>query len=96
MTNLTAGKRLYSEITATEVMVVKGADGILTCAGAPMIAARTAPVGADAEADVFLGKRYVDEASGLIVLCTRAGQGPLAFEGRTLGQQATAALPSSD
>ncbi|WP_231611754.1 hypothetical protein [Rhodococcus sp. CX] len=43
-----------------------------------------------------MGKRYVDEASGLEVLCTKAGQGRLALDGTALVLKAAKPLPSSD
>jgi hypothetical protein len=43
-----------------------------------------------------LGKRYVDNDTGLEVLCTKAGPGVLTAEGRELIIKAPAALPASD
>lgn len=96
MTNLTAGKRFFSTQSAVEVIIVKGAEGELLCAGAPMVLAREGAAPTDTGNDIAMGKRYLDEASGLIVLATKGGSGPLTFAGRDLAQQATAALPSSD
>ena len=33
---------------------------------------------------VLLGKRYTDEATGIEVLCTKPGPGPLTVDGREL------------
>jgi hypothetical protein len=43
-----------------------------------------------------LGKRYADEELSLELLCTKAGPGTLAVDGRTLGLKGVKALPSSD
>jgi len=44
----------------------------------------------------MLGKRYVDDASGIEVLCTKAGVGTITFDGRTLLLKEAKPLPSSD
>jgi len=45
---------------------------------------------------VLLGKRYSDEESGIELLCTKTGVGPLSFQGRVLGQKQAKQLPASD
>jgi hypothetical protein len=55
---------------------------------------RTVP--ADGDGGTLLGKRYVDEPTGLEVLCTRPGSGKLAADGRELTIKAPRALPASD
>jgi hypothetical protein len=42
------------------------------------------------------GKRYVDTATGLEVLCTKAAPGVLSADGRQLTLKAPNALPASD
>jgi hypothetical protein len=94
---ITPGQRWYSAASTAEIIVVKAASVELACAGEPMVAARpesTPPSGADAP--VQIGKRYTDEESGLLVLCTKGGAGPLTADGRILGELQTQALPSSD
>jgi hypothetical protein len=59
-------------------------------------AARSATAAGGADHGVVLGKRYVDEQSGLEVLCTKAGAGPLAADGRPLVIKAAKVLPASD
>ena len=44
----------------------------------------------------LLGKRYADEASGLEVLCTKAGVGSLTLDGSILDVKSAKPLPSSD
>lgn len=76
----------------------------LECGGAPMVemtgGAAGEPSGAvdPAHGDgTQLGKRYVDDGeAGLEVLCTKAGQGSLAVDGRALVLKEAKPLPSSD
>lgn len=101
--SLTPGSRWKSAVCNAEAVVVrppKGA-GALECGGAAMIAysaERPAPqpIAAGAAGGCALGKRYADEASGLEVLCTKAGDGALAFDGRLLVLREAKKLPSSD
>ena len=43
-----------------------------------------------------IGKRYVDDADTIQLLCTKAGQGTLALDGNPLQIQAAKPLPASD
>ena len=43
-----------------------------------------------------IGKRYVDGADTIQLLCTKAGQGTLALDGSPLQVQAAKPLPASD
>lgn len=101
MSELTAGKRLRSTGCHAEIIVIRAphSDTELSCAGAPMAAndgARSATPAGSADHGVVLGKRYVDEQTGLEVLCTKAGAGPLVADGRQLVIKAAKALPASD
>jgi hypothetical protein len=103
MTDLTAGKRLRSTVSDTEVVVIRAPHTAveLCCGGHPMSsedAAVTAGAAATADADdaALLGKRYVDDQSGLEVLCTKSGTGALVADGRQLVIKAPRALPASD
>jgi hypothetical protein len=85
------------------VIVVKTPSGDvdLRCGGQPMV-----PIGGEAGAGgspdpahnsgTLLGKRYADEAIGLEVLCTKAGQGSLSIGEVALGIKEAKPLPSSD
>lgn len=99
---LTAGSRWKSAVCDTEVIVVRPPDspGTLACGGADMV-----PTGTDVAAGALdaslaggtlLGKRYVDEKSGIELLCTKAGAGSLAFDGTVLEIKSAKPLPSSD
>ncbi len=99
---MTAGMKLKSTVSSTEVVVVRPADTdvVVTCGGEPMVAPDDAPpspaVQPELEGIALLGKRYTDEATGIELLCTRGGPGELACDGRPLLIKAAKALPSSD
>ncbi len=93
------GTKLKSAVDDTEVMVIKGGDGALTCGGAPMGDAKPATPGAIDPAFAEgskVGKRYVDEAGTIELLCVKAGKGSLALDGVALGIKDAKPLPSSD
>jgi hypothetical protein len=100
---LKPGMRLRSTVCATEVMVIQApADPVaLTCGGAPLqplgapAPAGGAPAG-DAAGGTQIGKRYVDAAGQLELLCTKPGAGTLAADGTPLAVKAARPLPSSD
>jgi hypothetical protein len=102
MTEIAAGKRLRSHACGTEVIVVRAPDQPveLTCGGSPMTAeaapaAAAAPKPAAGEA-AQLGKRYIDEATGLELLCTKPGSEVPAADGRPLTIKTAKPLPASD
>jgi hypothetical protein len=96
------GQQLVSAVDSTAVIIIRAPaeECTLTCGGVEMASAGE-PVSA-AEPDQSLmggtqiGKRYVDEADTLQVLCTKAGDGTLALDGRPLVIQAAKPLPASD
>jgi hypothetical protein len=97
------GTRLRSAVCATEVMVVampRDAEVELRCGGARMLdlsAERTAGTPDPAFASgTQLGKRYVNEAGTLEVLCTKPGAGSLSAGGVALAMKGAKPLPSSD
>jgi hypothetical protein len=97
MSTATPGKRLYGTTSTAEIIVVKGAEVSLVCAGAPMTDTKPdTPATPSGDQAIALGKRYTDPESGLVVLCTKPGAGPLIADGRELELQATKPLPSSD
>ncbi|WP_218830196.1 hypothetical protein [Rhodococcus sp. 14-2470-1a] len=100
---LKVGQSLASSVDTTAVIVVRApSDEIsLTCGGAEMVVGGK-PTGDGSQIDpslvggALLGKRYVDDAAGLEVLCTKPGQGLLAVDGTALPIKAAKPLPSSD
>jgi len=97
-----AGTRFASVVDTTQVIVVRPSSGAadLRCGGHAMVPlGDETPVPAALVADEIgtqLGKRYVDEESGLEVLCTKAGPGSLAIGDRRLTIKGAKPLPSSD
>ena len=51
---------------------------------------------ADQAGGTQLGKRYVDEPTGLEVLCVKPGSATLAADGRDLTLKSAKPLPASD
>ncbi len=99
---VSAGTRLACPACTTEVVVVKAgaSSGLLACGGEALVGI-DAPRVLDGHRDsedpgVLLGKRYIDEESGLELLCIKAGPGSLSCDGRELTIQGAKPLPSSD
>jgi len=97
------GTRLRSAVCATEAMVIQApADEIeITCGGVAMVeVSQQPPAGAsmspDAAKGTQLGKRYVNAAGTLELLCTKPGEGSLGAAGALLNLKEAKALPSSD
>lgn len=103
MPQMKPGTRLRSAVCATEVMVVAAPKDMavdLCCGGQPMLDVSAEPAGGT-PAPAFssgtqLGKRYVNEAGTLEVLCTKPGAGSLSAEGVALKIKGAKPLPSSD
>jgi hypothetical protein len=99
---LKPGMKLAAPGTTTEVVVVRPPSSpvAVTCAGVEMVdqaaGVADAPAPSGAGEDVLIGKRYLDEDSGLELLCSKAGAGPLAADGRDMSVKGAQPLPSSD
>ena len=97
------GARFRSAVCDTEVVVVRAAEAAveLSCGGAPMLdfgAARSAGAAPAAGADggTQVGKRYIDQDTGVELLCTKAGKGSLAVDGRLMEIKVAKPLPATD
>jgi hypothetical protein len=97
------GERYQSPSTAAQIIVMRAPsqDVEITLAGEPVVlldptAVPSAAGAVDGDEQLQVGKRYVDEESGLELLCTTAGAGPLVVDGRSLTTAAAKLLPSSD
>ena len=96
------GMRLRSAVCETEVVVVHAGDADVDvhCGGHAMlpVPGEGAPVGLTVTqgGGTLIGKRYLHEASGTELLCTKAGQGALTVEGEHVPVKAAKALPASD
>lgn len=93
------GMKLKSAVCDTEVMVIRGTGLVVDCGGAPMAEERPdtrAPIDPSFAAGTKTGKRYVDAAGGVELLCVKAGLGSLAIGGVALSIKDAKPLPSSD
>lgn len=103
MAQLKPGSRMRSAVCATEVMVIAtpSPEVDLSCGGAPMLPVGEEPAGGaslspDANKGTAIGKRYVNEAGDLELLCTKPGEGSLGVGGTLLAVKEAKPLPSSD
>lgn len=101
--DLKPGSRWKSAVCDAQLVVVRPPKtaGELQCGGAVVlaiddVATPTGAVSADFAEGVAIGKRYVDEDSGLEVLGAKAGQGSLAFNGAAMTVKGAKPLPASD
>ena len=100
---LKAGKRVFSVVCTTEMVVVKAPsdDVDLTIGGvAPVESAdeRTgnASLVEGHRGGTAIGKRYVDDADTIELLCTKAGEGVPALDGTPMHLKEAKPLPASD
>jgi hypothetical protein len=103
MARLKTGTRIRSAVCNTEAMVIAApdADVEVTCGGVAVIEIGAEPpagvsISPDASKGSALGKRYVNEAGDLELLCTKPGDGSLGADGALLTIKEAKPLPSSD
>lgn len=101
--DLKPGSRWKSAVCDAQMVVVRppSAAGELQCGGAAVLpiddaAAPSGAVDPGFAEGVVIGKRYVDEASGLEVLGAKAGKGSLSFSGMAMTIKGAKPLPASD
>jgi hypothetical protein len=97
------GDQLASTVCTTRVVVVRApAEGrpVIECGGSPMVPASSAKASAPppggTDAATLIGKRYVDAAGTLELLCTSSGAGELSCDGAPMTLKAAKPLPASD
>jgi hypothetical protein len=100
---LKPGARLFSAVCTTEMIVVKAPSGEadITIGGAAPVASAAERAGGGVVADghgggAAMGKRYVDDAGTIELLCTKAGDGVPALGAEVLQVKEAKALPASD
>ena len=91
------GTRLKSAACDTQVVVIRCGGGTIECGGAAM----TEDGGAAELSSAFaggsiMGKRYVDAAGTIELLCVKPGKGSLAADGVVLSLKEAKPLPASD
>lgn len=102
MAIIKTGARLKSNVCDTEVMIIACADTSVTisCGGESMIDASANKTGTSLDpayaAGTLLGKRYVNAAGKIELLCVKAGKGSLAVNNEALVLKDAKPLPSSD
>lgn len=99
MSLMKPGTKLKSAVCDTEVMVVRAADAIVECGGHPMADDRPAerkPLNPAFAEGTKIGKRYVNAAGTIELLCVKPGQGSLVIAGETLKVKDAKPLPASD
>lgn len=93
------GSKLKSTVCDTEVMVIRGSGLVVECGGKPMAdekPATPAEIDAAFAEGTKIGKRYVDAAGTVELLCVKAGKGSLSIGGVALQTKDAKPLPSSD
>jgi hypothetical protein len=100
---LKLGSRHKSAVCDTQVMVIRATTEPvdLRCGGVSMIEMNAeTPTGAVLDpgfaAGSLIGKRYIDAADKIELLCTKGGKGSLAVGTEALDVKQAKALPSSD
>ena len=97
---LRPGEQLASTACTTRVIVVRAPAGggpEIACGGAPMVPAEgSPPPPSKDEPATQIGKRYVDAAQTVELLCTASGAGGLTCDGAPMTLKAAKPLPASD
>jgi hypothetical protein len=93
------GSKLKSQACATEVMVIRCGDGQIECGGVAMgddKPAEPASPSTEHGNGTLMGKRYVDAAGTVELLCIKPGKGSLSVDGVALTIKDAKPLPASD
>jgi hypothetical protein len=98
---LRPGEQLASAVCSTRVVVIHAPTGeklAINCGGSPMVPAMSAQPAASRVTDggTLIGKRYVNAAGTLELLCTSSGAGELSCDGVEMSRKSPKPLPASD
>jgi hypothetical protein len=80
-------------------MVIRHGEGDISFGGAPMAEEKSeyhGEVDPDFEGGSLIGKRYVDQAGTMELLCVKPGKGSLSVDGVALAVKDAKPLPASD
>jgi hypothetical protein len=98
---LRPGDQLASTVCSTKVVVIRAPQDrapLIECGGSPMVQATPggppSPGGPDSA--TLIGKRYVDAAESVELLCTSSGAGALTCDGTPMTVKSAKPLPASD
>jgi hypothetical protein len=90
------GKR-YIAASGAEIIVTKGADGMLQDGDTPLSLKEDGPPATGGSGgDVALGKRYTAADGSVEALCIKAGACDLRYNGEPMGLMQPKVLPSAD
>ena len=93
------GTRLKSAVCDTEVMIIRSGEGTIECGGAAMAETKgdvMHNIDASHANGTLMGKRYVDAAATIELLCVKPGKGSLSVDGVALTTKDAKPLPASD
>ena len=97
------GTRLFSAVCSTEMIAVRspGGEVDITIGGVPPVSSASERTGSGTVAEghgggAMMGKRYVDDAETIELLCTKPGDGVPALAGEVLRLKEAKPLPASD
>lgn len=93
------GTKLKSAVCDAEILVIRGGDFVVECGGAPMAEewpAKRGTIDPALAGGIRTGKRYVDAAGTVELLCVKPGEGSLSIGGVVLAVKEAKPLPSSD
>lgn len=95
---LKPGTRLKSAVCDAEFMIIKASDSDeLACGGTTCDASPDRVAGNDEQMNgCVIGKRYINAAETIEVLCVKSGEGSLYCNDEELMTKDTKKLPSSD
>jgi hypothetical protein len=102
MPQLKPGTRIKSAVCSTELMVIQApaADVDVRCGGAPVLGMSDpkpeVAIDPNFKGGTQIGKRYVDAAGTIELLCTKVGEGTLAIGATPLVLKEAKPLPASD
>ena len=99
--SLRPGDQLASTVCTTKVVVIRvpaDQQPLIECGGSPMVPGTPGgrPSAGGPDAATLIGKRYVDAAESVELLCTSSGAGALTCDGVPMTVKSAKPLPASD
>lgn len=93
------GSKLKSQVCDVEIMIIRAGSGQIECGGVAMAEDKPdtlAAIDAQHSGSTLMGKRYVDGAGTMELLCVKGGAGSLSVDGIPLVMKDAKPLPASD